>query len=107
MSASQSIYDQNGTMATINSGSYAGTAYDFGSTKTDTAFLAELDLGLAYQFSNNWRSTLGYRVIGISGVALAPNQIPVAFEDVQQVNRIKSNNSLSMNGIFWGLEHSF
>src|SRR5690606_16685749 len=49
------------------------------SSKDDVAFIGELRAGLDYQLSPCWSATLGYRVVGISGVALSTEQIPVDY----------------------------
>lgn len=103
----QSIHDGAGTFATIGSGPYAGQDYAFDSNKNDFAMLAELNLGLVYQFAENLRASGGYRAIGVSGVGLAPDQIPINFTDVRDINRIDSNGSLILHGLYLGLERSF
>ncbi len=103
----QSISDGNGTFAVINSGPYAGQDYAFSSNKNDFSMMGQIDLGLYYQFSSCWRAVGGYQLLGISGVGLAPDQIPYNFTDSRDIQRIKSNGSLILHGAYFGVEHSF
>ena len=107
ITARQAFHDENNLHGRINAGPYANQDYEFESTKNDVAFLGELDLGLIYLMSPCWRARVGYRAVGVSGVALAVDQIPYSFHDVQDINRIKSNGSLLLHGLYFGLEHSF
>ncbi len=103
----QSITDGNGTFATAAVGPYAGSDYALSSTKDEVATLGELDLGLNWQFAECWRANVGYRVIGVSGVALAPEQIPYNFADFDNTNRIRSNGDLLLHGAYFGVEKAF
>ena len=100
----QSIRDGAGTFATVPSGP---VDYNFTSRKDELATLGELDLGLNYQFSNSLRANFGYRAIGVTSVALAADQIPFNFQDTQEIQRVKSNGSLLLHGVYFGLEKCF
>ncbi|MBX3419102.1 MAG: BBP7 family outer membrane beta-barrel protein [Pirellulaceae bacterium] len=103
----QRMSDEIGFTSYINSGPFSGTPYDFSSTKNDLATVGEIDLGLGYLLTNSCRATIGYRLIGVTGVALAPDQIPVNFTDVNQIERINSNGSLLLHGFYGGLNFCF
>ncbi len=104
----QAIRAGNGENATVGgAGPYAGNDYGFGPAKKEISTLGELDLGVNWMFRPCWRLTVGYRAIGVAGVALAPNQIPYNFEDSAEVNRINSNGDLLLHGAYFGIEHSF
>lgn len=105
--ANQAISDGFGAYAEITSGPYAGTDYNFESDKDEFAMSGEVSLGLTYQIDCQWRLLGGYRVYGFSGVALAPDQIPVNFSDAQDINRIDSNGSLILHGAYFGAERAF
>ncbi len=105
--ACQSIHDGNQAFAEISSGPYAARDYAFESSKDDVSMMGELNLGLTYQLKCNWRAIAGYRVLGVSGIALAPDQIPINFTDAQDIARIKSNGSLILHGSYFGVERSF
>ncbi len=103
----QFFVNDTGVYGQLNAGGGAGNDYDYTSTKNDLAVLGELDLGMSYQFSCCARVRAGYRVIGISGVALAPNQIPRNFTDTMDLQRIKSNGGLILHGFYVGGEFCF
>lgn len=105
--ACQSIHNGYQAFAEISSGPYAARDYAFESSKNDFSMMGELSLGLTYQLSCNWRAIGGYRALGVSGVALAPDQIPYNFTDAQDIARIKSNGSLILHGSYFGLERCF
>lgn len=104
----QRISDQaTGTDATVWAGPFAGQMFDYNSRKNDIAMLGELNAGIYYSLTCNLRLSLGYRAIGISGVALAPDQIPYNFRDVVDVQRIDSNGSLILHGAYAGVQACF
>lgn len=104
----QRMYDAaGGTDAEIYAGPWNGTSYNIRSDKNDIAMLGELNAGLWYLVCQNLRFGVGYRVFGISGVALAPDQIPYNFTDLRETERINSNGSLILHGATVGMQYSF
>jgi len=81
-----------------------GRDADINSKKDDIAFLGEMRLGGGYMFADHWRATLAYRAIGISGVALAPEQIQPQYTNWADTARIHSNGSIVIHGIQAGVE---
>jgi len=69
--------------------------------------LGEIDLGLGYQISQCWRITGGYRALGISGIALATDQIPPFFSYYDAAAQINSSNSMILHGAYAGIECNF
>jgi hypothetical protein len=94
----------DGTYATVNNGPYEDEEFNIRSTKNDVAFVGEARLGFNYQFSEHWRASAAYRAVALTGVALAPNQIPDSFGDLGSVADIDSNGSLILHGAQFGLE---
>jgi len=87
---------------------YFGTPLDIKTNKTDVAFVAELRAGLDYQFTPCWSATIGYRAIGLTGVALSTNQIPVDFIGaIDSLRSVDTNGSLIAHGAFAGLEYCY
>lgn len=99
------IYGVSGN-AMVNSGAYAGEDYAIRSSSDTFSFLSEFNLGLGYQISPCWRAVGGYRLMGATGVALAPNQIPTSFSYLPGVGKINNDGSLLLHGAFVGLEFS-
>jgi hypothetical protein len=77
------------------------------SNKVDFSMIGELDVGLNYQFSPRWSVFGGYRAIGISGIALADNQIPFYVGDTAEWADVDSNGNLILHGAFAGLQYRF
>jgi hypothetical protein len=103
--ASQSIRTDAGDVAYLSGNPSA--LYDFESERDSLAVLGELDMGVGYRFTQRLRATIGYRLIGVSGVALAPNQIPRNFTNNAEIYRVKSTDSLILSGGFAGLDMCF
>ena len=103
----QRFFDETGYNPFINSGPFAGNGYDFRDEKNDAAFLGELDLGLIYQISCRARLRFGYRALGLSGIALAGNQLPYDYTDQLDIQRAKTNGNLLLHGGYYGLEFCF
>jgi hypothetical protein len=49
----------------------------------------------------------GYRLLGISGFALAQHQIPYAFNRVDELNAVKRDGGLILHGLTLGAEFSY
>lgn len=81
--------------------------FDLVSRKTDFSFLGQLDAGLSWQFAEHWRAYGGYRVIGISGIALADEQIPPFLIDAPAIQDIDSNSNLILHGAVFGLQFCY
>ena len=103
----QNITDLDGEIAQVNAGAAAGRPFSYNVEKNDLAFLGELDWGVLYQLTSRSRLRLGYRVIGVSGVALAADQIPFSFTDPGGLTRANSNGSLILGGGYYGIEFCF
>ena len=103
----QVITDANSEIAVVNSGTAAGRNFDYSDEKNDLAFLGELDFGVIYQLSCRSRIRLGYRALGVSGVALAADQIPHRFNEPESLLKANSNGSLLLGGGYYGLEFCF
>jgi hypothetical protein len=75
---------------------------DYQSTKTGLAFLGEVEAGVGIRLTPGITGTCGYRVVGISGVATAPGQIPNDFSDFNAVRRIQDDGSVLLHGLSIG-----
>ncbi|MBX3425780.1 MAG: BBP7 family outer membrane beta-barrel protein [Pirellulales bacterium] len=86
----------------------SGDNFDVYASKTDVSMIGELRLGASYQYSCNCRLYGGWRAIGVTGIALATDQIPVAFIDAAQMNNyVNSNGSLILHGLQAGVEWNY
>ncbi len=84
-----------------------GREANVNSSKDDIAFLGEMRLGGGYLFTPNWRGTLAYRAIGISGVGLAPNQIKPEYDNWADTARIDATGGIIIHGIQAGIECNY
>ena len=88
-----------------------GTQQNFNveSNKDDFSLIGELRVGGSYQYSpySHWRLYGGWRVVGVTGIALATDQIPTAFITPGQVGQIASNGSLILHGLQAGIEWNY
>ncbi len=75
--------------------------------KDDVSILGELRLGASYRYSCNCRVYGGWRVMGVTGVALTTDQIPPSFNSPAQVGWIHSNGSLLIHGLQTGIEYNY
>jgi hypothetical protein len=99
-----------GNQINVRSHLYSGdgiTAFDHHSNKTDVSFLGQIDVGLTYQLTNNWRIRGGYRAIAVSGIALSDEQIPHFLAAADEFQQIDSNGSLVLHGAFVGADWRF
>lgn len=101
ITSTQEIYGQNG-YAQIASGTYAGTDYDFMSSRDALAGVGQIDLGSTYNWGCHWSFTGGYRVVGISGVATSTSQIANNFADPRYVQQICANDTVILHGAYLG-----
>ena len=103
----QNITDVYGDLVQVNAGPGTGRPFSYNDEKNDVAYLGELNFGINLHLSYNTRLRLGYRVLGVSGVALAANQLPFRYDNPEELLRAKSNSSLLLHGGFYGIEVSF
>lgn len=103
----QNFFDANGVGAFLTDGPSTGRDYNYSDTKNDVAFLGEIDAGVTYQLTQSVRARFGYRALGVAGVALAADQIPVDFRRTDRVQNAESNGSLLLHGGYVGLETCF
>jgi hypothetical protein len=83
------------------------TAFDYRASKTDVSFLGQVDLGLTYQLTDNWRLRGGYRALAVSGIALSDEQIPHFLAAADEFQQIDSNGDLILHGAFVGADFRF
>ncbi len=79
-----------------------GNEYDIQAHKTDFSVLGEIDAGLTYFWRANLFTYFGYRVVGISNIALADQQFLIYEADHQGFREINQNGSLILHGVMLG-----
>ena len=71
------------------------------------SFLGEMRIGGGYLFTNHLRGILAYRALGITGVALAPDQIKPEYSNWADTALINSGGSIVIHGIQAGFECNY
>ncbi|MBT4692060.1 MAG: hypothetical protein HOB73_01805 [Planctomycetaceae bacterium] len=77
------------------------------SKKTDMSFLGQLELGFDYLLTPTCQFTAGYRVMGVTGMAFATDQIPASFAEAAEGQAVTSDGSLIMHGVYIGVDWNF
>lgn len=86
----------------------SGENFDVTANKTDVSMIGELRLGASYQYSCRCRVYGGWRVIGVTGLALATDQGNAPYLDSTQLTRyVNSNGSLILHGLQAGVEWNY
>ena len=101
-----SLYRGDGTVAYEIEPDLDGT-YPVNSSKDVLSFMTEIDFGFDWKFSRNWSARLGYRVLFISGIGLAEEQITPYAVDIPEIADIDHNATLILHGAFGGLTYNF
>jgi hypothetical protein len=100
MEADQVISNSNGVLGVVPGfGNYSVM-----NDANDLAVFGEFDARMYYHVNCNWRLSLGYRVLGLAGVALAQEQIPHTVSDLSYVKR---DGGLLLHGLTMGAEFSY
>jgi len=86
---------------------YNGQVIHTEGSKNDASFLGEIDLGLRYYFKKHWAASVGYRAMGVTGVALTTDQIPANFGDFGGMTHPNTNGSLILHGLYAGVEFNY
>jgi hypothetical protein len=81
--------------------------YPIHSHRNGFSLLSQIDVGLAWQFAPCWEAKIGYRVVALTGAALAENQVPFYGNDTPVVADIDRNGDLILHGAFVGLTWTF
>jgi hypothetical protein len=96
----------NGTVATTGSSGVPGT-YPVSSSTNSFAIMSQADVGVEWFFARRWSARIGYRVLAISGIGLADNQIPPYIVDIPAIADIDTNGDLILHGAFATLTFNF
>lgn len=92
----QIISDDNGYVAMNQS-----------SSDNQISLLGQFDAGLSMQITRRLRAQAGYRLMGISGVSLAGDQVPYNFGHAYDLENSDVNGSLLLHGMYYGGEYCF
>lgn len=104
----QRVYGTAGN-ATINNGPFTGQdAVVRTANRSTFAMSGQIDFGARYAITNNWSANMGYRVLGLSGVATADDNFQQAnFHDVDGMAFLNRSGSLLIHGAYLGATYCF
>ncbi len=100
-------YLTNNVIANPTAASGVVGSYPVGACKDQFSVLAQLDVGLQWQFHPQWNAFVGYRLIAATGMGFADHQFLTYVVDLPEYGRIKSNGDLLLHGAFAGVEFQF
>lgn len=105
---SSSVYGANGPAYVSDpTNPFYGCPVCVSSDKDDVSLVGELILGLDWRVTCHWSVGVGYRVMGVSGVALATNQVPVDhIALLHSLESVDSNGDLILHGGFLKVEYA-
>ena len=101
------VSSTNSTQYQASSQTYANPNYPVHAATDGFAFMTQVDLGLDWQVTRHVSTQLGYRVVAVTGMGLADNQIPFYGNDTEAIADIDRNGSLILHGAFGGLTFSW
>lgn len=90
--------------AVVNNGPFNGAAWNIAGNSSTVALLGQVDAGLTYSMTSHWSLFAGYRVMGVSNVALTTNQIFPDLRGINDVAAINHNGSLILHGAYAGAQ---
>ena len=82
-------------------------ALDISSNRDICSLMGQIDLGVNYQVTPRWAVYAGYRVVAISGIALADSQVPYLQDDLFGIADTDHNSNLVLHGAMAGVKFNF
>jgi hypothetical protein len=83
-----------------------GQYYFTDADKGNVAFVGEIGLSGAYQITPHWACSLGYQLLWIDGLALAPQQLPVS-NPMDNSAAVHTASSVFFHGAFATVEYQW
>jgi hypothetical protein len=67
-----------------------------------------LDFGVRWNINRSWSLDAGYRIVGLSGVAIAEDNVQQAnFQDLQGIANIQSQGAVVLHGGYAGVTYGW
>jgi hypothetical protein len=76
--------------------------FDVLARRSTVSTLGQIDIGAGYQITPRFSAFAAYRLMGVTRVGLADNQIPAFWADQQGMSQIKTNGDLILHGVMMG-----
>jgi hypothetical protein len=103
----QQIYGTAGPV-TINNGPNTGAEFFVESSKDELAVVGQIDLGVRWAMNQRWAFDAGYRIVGMSGVAIAEDNVQRGnFQNLQGIADIQTQGMVLLHGGYAGVTYSF
>jgi len=83
------------------------SAFDITNEKDDFAVIGQLDLGARFRIGRRASLFGAYRVMGVTGVALADYQTPWFLSTATDFNSVETDGGLMLHGAVFGLEFNY
>lgn len=84
-----------------------GDAVDVHSTLGVFSWLGSVDTGLAWDITDRWSLSIGYRVVGVGNIAQADGQWPALIDTPASLSGIDAGSSTIVHGGFAGFESRY
>lgn len=109
MTQSSRIYGANGQAFVGDPGNpYFGQDVDAKASRNGYSMICDLSVGGNWCVNSCWSVNLGYRAVGISGVALSTNQIPGDFiAALDSIRTVYPNGCVILHGAFAGVTYCY
>jgi hypothetical protein len=101
------LYRGDGAVAVAQPASGITGTYPVHSSVNVLSTVAEVNLGIEWNFNERLSAGIGYRLISVSGIGLADNQIPDYIVDIPEISRLDSNGDLLLHGGFANITLGF
>lgn len=99
-----------GNMVNMREHLYSGDGlqgFDVLAQRSTVSTLGQIDVGGGYQITPRFSAYAAYRLMGVTRVGLADNQIPPFLADQQSMQNIKTNGDLILHGVMIGGMYNF
>jgi hypothetical protein len=102
---SQRIYGTAGT-AVVNNGPNSGLDFDVTGSDHDLAFVGQFDVGGRWAISESWSVNFGYRLVGLTGVAIAETNAQLGnLQNLLGIADTQTTGSFVLHGAYGGVTY--
>lgn len=91
----------------LSSNTFNGQPFSFTASDNDIALLGEGTVGAGVRITRGWTANIGYRLIGVSGVATSTGQIPRDFSNLNGNWRLHNEHSVILQALTLGAAYNF
>jgi hypothetical protein len=107
MSLSSYAGTANEIATVVSTNAFNGQQYSFTAHDNTVAVLGEGNVGAGLRISRGWSANVGYRLVGVSGVATSVGQIPREFGNLDDAWKLRSNQGILLHGLTVGATYNF